>query len=567
MTVLVSPAPPTILQFFNNQGQPNVGGSILTQVGSVNFPTYEDHLGATPLPNPIPLNSRGEISNAAGASKQLWLRSGVAYAMTQYDADGNQINQAPYVISPPPGLSVVNVQQYGATGDGTTDDTAAIVACIAANPGRAIYFPAGTYKITSTITVTSAGTKLFGDGINVTYISNAATNGDAIVFTPATITTNATYLSSCGFFGMTIIRSNGATSGAGLRLTQCEGFILSDTKVYQFPEGITVEGGQQNKLDRFTVWFFNGSPVAGSSLLRFTSKQALDASYRQAWTTQISNFVLSSNKGADTNILIQACDGLNFVNAYVAYANQSLVRIKPNVNGENVSAVRFSNTYLDGVSQSTGTANGIEILDDTFSGGCLVNDVDFAGITFCGNLTGKGIYSTHPSIQTLTLDPSKFTNVAGVEVDLESGQTTGIIGAWVNWTPTVTFATPGDLSVAYNTQLGRLVRTKDGSIFANFDLIATPTFSTATGQLRMDGLPLSAAISLEPSAGPLSAFSNVTKAGYTNFGVRKDAGNTYVFFEASGSGVSIDTINAADVTTATAMALRGSVTYQRGEGA
>ncbi|WP_167313410.1 glycosyl hydrolase family 28-related protein [Ralstonia insidiosa] len=94
-SVFLSPSP--ILQFFDNSGRPNVGGSVLTQVGGVNYPTYQDSNGNTPLPNPIPLNSRGEISNSSGVSCQLFLAAGVTYVFTQFDANGNQINQAQWM--------------------------------------------------------------------------------------------------------------------------------------------------------------------------------------------------------------------------------------------------------------------------------------------------------------------------------------------------------------------------------------------------------------------------------------------------------------------------------------
>lgn len=99
MTTSVFLAPTPILQFFNNLGQPNAGGSVLTQVGGVNYPTYEDSAGSTPLPNPIPLNSRGEVSNSSGISTQLFLESGVVYTFTLYDASHNQINQATWMGS------------------------------------------------------------------------------------------------------------------------------------------------------------------------------------------------------------------------------------------------------------------------------------------------------------------------------------------------------------------------------------------------------------------------------------------------------------------------------------
>lgn len=90
---------PPILAFLNNAGQLNAGGHLLTQVGGVNYPTYQDSIGATPLPNPIPLNSRGEISNSSGVSCQLFLLSGVTYTFTLYDASGNQIWTAEDVMA------------------------------------------------------------------------------------------------------------------------------------------------------------------------------------------------------------------------------------------------------------------------------------------------------------------------------------------------------------------------------------------------------------------------------------------------------------------------------------
>lgn len=67
------------------------------------------------------------------------------------------------------GLGWFNVKDYGATGDGMTDDTSAVNAAIAAlnSADRGVlYFPAGAYKTTSALTAISAGQVLVrGDGM------------------------------------------------------------------------------------------------------------------------------------------------------------------------------------------------------------------------------------------------------------------------------------------------------------------------------------------------------------------------------------------------------------------
>jgi polygalacturonase len=68
--------------------------------------------------------------------------------------------------------AAVNVKDYGATGDGTTDDTTSIQAAInAVTSGGVVYFPSGTYRIARTtgtddrwgLKVTNSNVTLRGD--------------------------------------------------------------------------------------------------------------------------------------------------------------------------------------------------------------------------------------------------------------------------------------------------------------------------------------------------------------------------------------------------------------------
>jgi polygalacturonase len=51
---------------------------------------------------------------------------------------------------------------FGAVGDGSNDDTAAIQAAL--NTGKYVYLPKGTYKTTSSLNVTVSSTGLYGEG-------------------------------------------------------------------------------------------------------------------------------------------------------------------------------------------------------------------------------------------------------------------------------------------------------------------------------------------------------------------------------------------------------------------
>jgi hypothetical protein len=93
------------------------------------------------------------------------------------------------------GPYVYNVKDYGATGDGTTDDTTAIAtalnAAVAAAPGGAVYFPSGVYRISDTLSATlpavtgnhPVSLSIYGDGIENTIIEqNTGNKGVFAIF-------------------------------------------------------------------------------------------------------------------------------------------------------------------------------------------------------------------------------------------------------------------------------------------------------------------------------------------------------------------------------------------------
>ena len=77
----------------------------------------------------------------------------------------------------------VSVKDFGAVGDGVTDDTDFIqnaIDAVGANGGGSLYFPAGTYRIEGTLNVTENGTSLQGDSKKSTVLLFANGADDCI---------------------------------------------------------------------------------------------------------------------------------------------------------------------------------------------------------------------------------------------------------------------------------------------------------------------------------------------------------------------------------------------------
>jgi hypothetical protein len=83
-----------------------------------------------------------------------------------------------------------NVKQFGAKGDGATDDTVAIQAAVTAAAGGMVTFPPGTYVITERISYTTtttgaAGAHLVGAGMGKTIIDNRVVANSCFYFAGA----------------------------------------------------------------------------------------------------------------------------------------------------------------------------------------------------------------------------------------------------------------------------------------------------------------------------------------------------------------------------------------------
>lgn len=159
---------------------------------------------------------------------------------------------------------MVSVKAYGATGDGSTDDTTAIQSAISAASFYPIYFPAGTYRVTSTLTqgTSTDNIHIYGAGEFVSTIKRD-TNGDVFELTG---------VSFWVFNDISIQHATGLTSGYGVSLksgsSSCE--FINVYVVNNPGGGITSDGssGSQQSEHKFISCLFldNGRNGAGKQL-------------------------------------------------------------------------------------------------------------------------------------------------------------------------------------------------------------------------------------------------------------------------------------------------------------
>ena len=135
-----------------------------------------------------------------------------------------------------------------------------------------------------------------------------------------------------------------------------------------------------------------------------------------------------------------------------------------------------------------------------------------------------------------------------------------------SWTPDFTFATPGDLSVAYNVapfipQVGVYARIGN-VVYVSWVIIFTPTFTTSSGSALITGLPFTSANITNYYALGINQIQNVTKAGYTAFLSQIMFNDTKIHIVGQGSGVLPVDVAAADITSGMTTNLSGSITYR-----
>jgi len=334
-------------------------------------------------------------------------------------------------------LPYIDVQIYGATGDGTTDDSAAIQAALdaaALNGPKRIVIPYGTYNIESKIELPNVDMEIMGSGWptlncngaaavfeqsnneNLTIFDGLSFTGDGygISYNMAATTANPRHeyrITNCKF-----VTDVGVY---GIYLYQCQGGVIDRCYFYGPGSGIYTQDANQRFI-RDCVFYGNSTGQRGiydegntdSSIGSYISNCIF-----MGWTTaaieidKCDDFSIRDStvdyNGAGSNILIKGMDGGSISGCYLGSNSDTLPALSIGDNAAAVSSqnIRITDNEFTGHPAAGNTYNNMEI--SSGSNAIIANNVfafftkygiqynTYALMTISGN-----IFRDHPTLNS-----------------------------------------------------------------------------------------------------------------------------------------------------------------------
>ena len=391
MLTTLSPYP----LFFDKAGKPLDGGSLYFGQAGANPETtpvtmYWDRAGTQPAAQPIKTKAGYAVRN--GTPAELFALD--PFSLNVRNAAGQLLTYQPRGASA--GSQWFNVTDFGAIGDGETDDSAAIQAAInAASPrGGVVYLPRGDYLISSGLTidnsVASTGplpddyfarkASIMGDGMASTRILGAAGNYAMLTMIGSTLT---------GFVSQQFLR------GVTFEKADKVGKVLSmDNLAYFSVENCYFDGGDEVVAisDCVVAAFSNSYFMFGNKGLR-----AYRSNYARPNALTFSSCVWAGNTTYGAQVDGPAC--LNIIggtfesngrDALTTYATTSFGIKVASAGFEGGTGLVMSGTYFEG---NAGIADVVLEAANTESAAHALTGVSFNRIDATA-YTKHNVYAT-----------------------------------------------------------------------------------------------------------------------------------------------------------------------------
>ena len=176
------------------------------------------------------------------------------------------------------------------------------------------------------------------------------------------------------------------------------------------------------------------------------------------------------------------------------------------------------------------------------------------GVPSSSTTLPSGLAATNMNLTTPTLGVAAATSINF------GGSALNNYAELQSFTPTLTFATPGDVSVVYTVRVGTYSRIGN-IVVAVFAVTCTPTYATSAGNVLIDGLPFAVnASSPALTFGPADV-SSAWPAGGTSMRCAGINNTTTMQFNSSGSASTGGAFTVTQITSGAAVTLRGTLIY------
>lgn len=296
---------------------------------------------------------------------------------------------------PLPAQRKFDVKTYGATGDGTTDDTAAIQDALAAVPaaGGVLYFPAGRYKYTGTTLTLDRRITVEGEGAGIHFAENGwGVNGEisltTIDFNSGTLPLFDVTEHGCAFKNVAL-RNTVTTPSAGC------GILVSANGDRTRYENVTIDG------------FYTDVDVQAGSAHTFTGCMFIGP---VLYGIKLRNILIPD--GGDH--FITDC----YIGTHLSRAATSAIRI------ESGGGVKIVNTKINTFLVANSWQNGIDlaVADNVVTSDLLVSNCSIEGYSGIGI---KGTTSaTNSKWGNIILSGNQFLAFGGTPYGINFSATT-----------------------------------------------------------------------------------------------------------------------------------------------
>lgn len=263
---------------------------------------------------------------------------------------------------------VANVKLFGAVGDGTTDDTLAIQNAVNASDG--VFFPTGTYKITSAITL-KTNSNVFGEGSSSVILYTGTAGGQGGLF--ANSNSASAYVDNITISDLKIL---GQVASLGFS---------------EFVHLISLNGVRNAVVERCTIEGFRGDGIyLGSGDLAGQERHNLNVTVRDCYIDGV-------NKDNRNGISIIDGTGINIDNNYFVNCTRSnmpgAIDVEPDVNVYHV--IRDISIRNNRIFSCGGNVANISVFLPSVAYTTMPNGFNIENNYIQGSTNAYGIYFTY----------------------------------------------------------------------------------------------------------------------------------------------------------------------------